>query len=104
MLGIIISAAALTPSPIAERDQPAVTQCRQRLAVKAGEIGTFEIARIEHGRGRTTLNGTLTALERPPTAPPGMMTPAHVQAARYAFRCEVRGTHIRSATLKPLSE
>jgi hypothetical protein len=47
----------------------------------------------------TTVRGSLNQLERPATAPPGMMTPSHVLATRLTFRCEVSRGKVRRTTL-----
>jgi hypothetical protein len=96
-LAAIIASAA--PLPVSVLDQPAVDRCRARLRVRLGEIGDFTVVRIDHHRRVTTVRGSLNQLERPATAPPGMMTPSHVLATRLTFRCEVSRGKVRRTTL-----
>jgi len=91
---------ASTPAiPVSAKDQPAVDRCRARLAARLGDLGSFEVATIDR-HGRTMIvRGAVNQLERPATAPPGVMTPTHVLATGYAFRCELRSGRLRRMTL-----
>ena len=78
-------------------------RCGPTLERRAGgTLSAIEVSRTSRSGTRTTISGTMRALLRPKPAAAGEMTPMHIVAARFAFRCTVSGTHVRRATVSRL--
>ena len=85
-------------------DRAAFEQCRPRIEARAGgEISAITVTGVRRAGRSTTVRGTLTVLRRPPEGGPGMMTPTHILAAPYRFRCVLRRGSVRATALSPVA-
>jgi hypothetical protein len=80
--------------PLTPVEQRAMGACQARLTAKLGEISTFSVSSAIHRGKRVTLIGILSVNQKAASAPPGMMTPAHIIVTPYRFECRVASGQI----------
>ena len=109
LLWSILAAAPLgtnvsLPPGSTPRDRAAFEQCQPRIKARAGgEISEFTVTGVRRWGRSTTVRGKLTVLQRPPAGGPGTMTPTHILAAPYRFRCVLRGGSVRAVSVSPVA-
>jgi hypothetical protein len=99
MLTLLIAPAAV----IARPDISAALQvCRPVLARKAGgEISAIEVTSFDAHRKDIVIKGRLIAFLAMGSPPPGSASPHHLIRAEFTYRCSVRQTRVRSASVDP---
>lgn len=100
VIAALIAQAPAAPAPDSAPPVAGAAQCQKRITARLGEVGNFDVRDMSRRGSRVILSGTLTAQQRPATAPPGMMTAMHIINASYSFECSLRHGRVTTVKLK----
>lgn len=102
-LGVVAAAAPSDPAAgIADAaTRQAAMACESALGTAAGgELQAIAVESLRRSPTRTVLKGTIRVLLRPPPAPPGELSAAHVINAKMGYQCTLSGPKVVKATVR----